>query len=148
MIRKKKINKKAICFLIIFILLLIAYTSYEFYQGQIEKNRKKEEISKKLLSNKTYKDLKLKNIRVNKQENNLDLYAEIENKSTDYHEEELVNLVFLSDSGKLVCSNTTSIPNIESKGSANWYVQMDTKCKSAYTFVIEKIEEEGNNEYE
>lgn len=148
MIRKKKINKNVIYILSVFILLLIGYGIYEFYEGQIEKRQAQEEISEKLLSDKKYGNLEIQNIKISELEKNTSLTAQIKNESDSWYSSESVNLVFLDENGNVVCSTTTDFPNIGANESSNINVSIEEKCKNSYTFVIEKLEEEGNNGYE
>lgn len=137
---EKMINKKAA--LIGGVLLIALFTFYGIYlkNGKALEEKKRYETS--FTSDKKYGSLTITNI----EKTNNHLIANISNATNIAFVGEVVDVVFLSSMGDVLCRSSYHIPEIEAHKEASLNMVMEQKCKSAYTFVLEKKKEDKDGQ--
>ena len=147
MIRKRgKLNKKTIYILSIIIVVFIVYFLFEYQRGKVERYNEKYKVSEELLSNKKYGGLSIKKIKLSEIGGSYSLTAQVKNNSGVAHELEPVKLIFLDKKGGKVCEANSNLPRLDVGEKFDMYAMIGEGCRSAYTFVIERVE--GENSYE
>lgn len=133
---KKKVNLKAALIGVVLLVFLLAM--YGVNLKNDKRIEEKERYETSFTSEKRYGILRITDIE--KTTDHLNAY--ITNTTDTAFEGDTVDVVFLSDMGDVLCRSTYVIPLIEAHNKASLNIVMEQKCKNAYTFVLEKKEED------
>ncbi len=137
---KKRVNKKSA--FIGAILLIVLFVFYGIYLKNNKLLEEKKEYETSFTSDKRYGTLKITNI----QKTSDHLIADISNTTSITFMGEVVDVVFLSSMGDVLCRSSYDIPEIEAHKEASLNIVIEQKCKDAYTFVLEKKKEDKDGQ--
>jgi len=137
---EKRINKKFAFISLILLVVLFAFYGIYLRNNRILEEKKQYETS--FTSEKRYGTLKITNIQKTKNH----LIANILNTTDITFMGEMVDVVFLSNKGDVLCRNSYDIPPLEAHKEVSLNMVIEQKCKNAYTFVLEKKKEDKNGQ--
>jgi len=101
------------------------------------KEGKKENISTKLAEEKTYKNMKIKDIKLIAEGGITKLSATVENTTEENNEDRNITIVFLDEEGNEISKLNTMLPAINAKESIKIDAQTTSDLANAYDFRIE-----------
>ena len=134
------INKKAALIGVVLLIVLFAIYGVTLKNDKILEEKKRYETS--FTSDKRYGDLTITNIEKTGDQP----VASISNATNIAFVGEVVDVVFLSNMGDVLCRSSYHIPEIEAHKEASLNMAMEQKCKNAYTFVLEKKKEDKDGQ--
>lgn len=139
---KKKTNKKKII-LVMLVVLIIVGLGFYFSKNIINLKVKKQsetqkEISAKLLEEKQYKDMKIKDISLKIDESASYFKCNMENTTDKKFNQEEVLVVFVKEDGSELARFKYHIEEIESKAEEKISVTTTSDLAEAYDFYIEQ----------
>lgn len=139
---KKKTNKKK-TILVLLVVLIIAGLGFYFSKNTInleakeQRESKKEEVSEKLLEEKQYKDMKIKDITLNIEESASYFKCNMENTTDKKFNQEEVFVVFVKEDNSELARFKYHIDEIEAKSEEKISVTTTTSLEGANDFYIE-----------
>ena len=107
--------------------------------AKVEKG-KKENISDKLLENKKYNGLEIKNIQLVAENGTSEFTAEIQNNTGKDYASEIVKIIFVKQDGSEYATLDTMLPTIKSGKSKQISAGTTSDIINAYDFKIETAE--------
>lgn len=97
----------------------------------------KRNTSSKLVEEKTYNDIKIKDARIEATGGMSQFSATVENPYDENIEEEIVDVVFVNEDGSEITRIETIIPNLEPNSTSEISASTDLDITTAYDFYIE-----------
>lgn len=138
---KKKTNKKKIVLVILVVLMIVGLGLY-FSKNSINlgkrQNETKKEVSEKLLEEKQYKDMKIKDISLIIDESASYFKCNMENTTDKKFNQEEVLVVFVKEDSSELARFKYHIEEIESKAEEKISVTTTSDLAEAYDFYIEQ----------
>ena len=143
---KKKTNKKKII-LVMLVVLIIVGLGFYFSKNIINLKVKKQsetqkEISARLLEEKQYKDMKIKDISLKIDESASYFKCNMENTTDKKFNQEEVLVVFVKEDSSELARFKYHIEDIESKTEEKISITTTTSLIDAYNFYIETVTSE------
>lgn len=139
---KKKTNKKKIILVMLVVLIIVGlgfYFSKNIINLKVKKQREtSKEISAKLLEEKQYKEMKIKDISLKVDESASYFRCNIENTTDKKFNQEEVLVVFVKEDSSELARFKYHIEEIESKAEENISVTTTSNLAEAYDFYIEQ----------
>ena len=139
---KKKTNKKKIILVMLVVLIIVGlgfYFSKNIINLKVKKQREtSKEISAKLLEEKQYKEMKVKDISLKVDESASYFRCNIENTTDKKFNQEEVLVVFVKEDSSELARFKYHIEEIESKAEENISVTTTSNLAEAYDFYIEQ----------
>lgn len=137
---KKKTNKKKIVLVILVVLMIVGLGLY-FSKNSINlgkrQNETKKEVSEKLLEEKQYKDMKIKDISLRIDESASYFRCNIENTTDKKFDQEEVFVVFVKEDNSELARFKYQIEEIEPKTEEKISITTTTNLIDAYDFYID-----------
>lgn len=143
--KRKLNNKKIIPILLVFIVVIIIGSIIYFFkdcmnQKTEESVEKKEEItSSKLLEEKTYKEMKIKDISLTIDESASYFKCNLENVTDNKFKQEDVFIVFVKEDNSELARFKYRIDLIEAKAEEKISIITTNRLTDAYNFYIEEV---------
>ena len=97
----------------------------------------KRNTSSKLVEEKTYNDIKIKDARIEATGGMSQFSATVENLYDENIEEEIIDVVFVNEDGSEITRIETIIPNLEPNSTSEISASTDLDITTAYDFYIE-----------
>lgn len=142
---KKKTNKKKIVWVILVVLMIVGlgfYFSKNSINLEKRQNETKKEVSEKLLEEKQYKDMKIKDISLRIDESASYFKCNMENTTDKKFDQEEVLVVFVKEDNSELARFKYHIEDIESKTEEKISITTTTSLIDAYNFYIETVTSE------
>jgi hypothetical protein len=139
-IEKEKLTKKNIAILAIVLVLFLTSIIVLFNISKNSKNNytASNDISKELVSDKTYKSLKISDIEIESNSSITHLMANIYNDSDTDFKACMVKFNFLTQDNTSLGTIATYLSDIKAKGYIRIDTVIDKKYRTAYTFKVEE----------
>ena len=142
---KKKTNKKKIVLVILVALMIVGlglYFSKNSINLEKRQNETKKEVSEKLLEEKQYKDMKIKDISLRIDESASYFKCNMENTTDKKFDQEEVLVVFVKEDNSELARFKYHIEDIDPKTEEKISITTTTSLIDAYNFYIETVTSE------